>query len=283
MQEIELRRIPNALSTIRLNKSLAPKLTASNADTIIRDADTREVVACQIKMPELKEEGRQLARLLRFTKQPWSDPRGNQKVSNRLSGIGSNNITFGHTAPNAMFKHYATVVAPVHTQNIPTANLFEKIAQPMWRKFNELLPDEASKHLAITASNIHPDWWINETPFSSGICNDISVLPYHKDQGNLKDAWSMMLCLRNKVGGGHLHLPEYDHTFAIDDLSLLLFCGQKTVHGVTPFIVSSKESYRFTIVFYTKTQIAKCGPATTEVRRAQLASTNRDDKLKQLK
>jgi len=275
MHEIEVARNPDALSTIKLNRTIAPILNGDDRDLILRDRATGEVVACQVSMPELTTEARLLARLLRFTKQPWSDPNGTLTKTERLSGIGSNNLMIGHTAPNAMYKRYASKIAPVHIENPATGELFSIIAQPIWQKFVEVLPQEASHHLELTRNAIHEDWWINKTPFSSGVCNDKAVLPYHKDQGNVVNAWSMMFCIRNKMNGGHLHLPEYDATLAIADLSVLFFCGQRTIHGVTPLLPKAKEAYRFSTVYYTKSLMAKCGPAKEEVLRAQIASTAR--------
>ena len=275
MQEVRLARIEDGLANVKLNRTIAPASIGDASDIIIRDAVSNEVVACQVQMPELAKDARELARLLRFTKQGWSDPRGTLPKSERLSGIGSNNLMIGNISPNALYKRYAAKVAPVHIDNARTGQLFLDCAASMWQMFQDVLPVEAQRHAQLTTDALHNDWLLNGTPFSSGICNNSSVLPYHKDQGNIKDAWSMMLCLRNKMNGGALHLPEYGVSFAIADLSLLLFCGQKIVHGVTPLLPQSKEAYRFTIVFYTKTQLRKCGSAADEVKRAQIAATER--------
>jgi hypothetical protein len=275
MQSYEVSKNPDALSAITLNRTIAPVQNGTSDDAMVIDKDTGEVIAVQVVMPELRSEGRELARMLRYAKLPWTDPNGTLTKNERLSGMGANTIAVGYTAPNKMYKRYAAKLAPVHFDAIPTGNLLLSIAQPMWKRFQEILPAEASAHQSMTEEQIHPDWFLNQTPFTSGVVNNSAVLPYHKDAGNIKGAWSMMLCLRSKMKGGGLHLLEYDTTFAIPDLSVLFFCGQKTIHGVTPFIQRSKEAYRFTVVYYTKTALRDCGSAAEETLRAQLSATER--------
>ena len=275
MQVFERKRNPDALNGITRNKTIAPQNDAIADDMMLKDADTGEIVAMQVRMPELNSIARELARHLRFAKLPWTDPRGTLTKNERLSGIGANTIAVGYTAPNKMYKRYAAKLAPVHIDAKPTGDLLLALAPAMWAKFHELLPDIADNHRKLTEEQLHPDWFLNNTPFTSGIINDNAVLPYHKDAGNVKDAWSMMIVMRNKVDGGALHIPEYDLTLAEPDLAITYFCGQNLMHGVTPLIKRSRNGYRYSVVYYTKTSLRDCGSAKDEIRRAQIAATER--------
>jgi hypothetical protein len=278
MRTLEAKRNLDALESITRNRTIAPQAEGINDDVILRDADTGEVIAAQVIAPELSEIGREIARHLRFAKLPWTDPKGTLKKNERLSGIGANTVLLGYTAPNKMYKRYAGKLAPIHIDTKPTGDLFMALAPMMWKRFQDTLPAEAKRHDELTRETLHEDWLMARTPFSSGVVNDNAVLPYHKDAGNIKDAWSMMLVLRNKVDGGYLHVPEYETTLGVPDLSLMFFCGQSLMHGVTPMVKRSSDAYRYSIVYYTKTALRDCGSAEDEIKRAQIAATMRASK-----
>lgn len=275
MKTLDATHNPDALASITRNKTIAPRLHGITEDVILRDAGTQEIIGAQVRVPELAELGREIARHLRFAKLPWTDPKGTLKKNERLSGIGANTVLLGYTAPNKMYKRYAGKLAPIHIETKQTGDLFMALAPIMWKRFQDTLPDQAKRHDALTRGTLHQDWLMAGTPFSSGVVNDNAVLPYHKDAGNIKDAWSMMLVLRNKVDGGYLDIPEYDVTLGVPDLSVMFFCGQSLMHGVTPMIKRSSDAYRFSIVYYTKTALRDCGSAEDEIKRAQIAATQR--------
>jgi hypothetical protein len=237
------------------------------------DADTQKPVLLSSKLSDHEDVVSDLSRRLRFQKAKWTDPEGDRKYLDRLSGIGTNNIIFGHTAPDHVKQNYACRLAEVHYDTPTLADAMTSIVAPMWRLFQTYLPDESAHHDYIVRSNIHPDWLLRDTPFTSGICNHTSVLPYHRDAGNLIDTWSMMLSIRKNVGGGHLHIPEYGVVLPISDRSVTIFNGQKYLHGVTPFVRLRKDAYRFTLVIYTKQAMRRCGCASDESRRAAMSAT----------
>lgn len=275
MRILEVKHNPDALAGITRNKTIAPKRDAINDDVLIKDADTGEILGAQVVATELNQLGREIARHLRFARLPWTDPKGTLKKNERLSGIGANTVLLGHTAPNKMYKRYAAKLAPIHIETKATGDLFMSLAPKMWERFKQACPDQAEQHQRLTTEQLNQDWFMAGTPFTSGVVNDNAVLPYHKDAGNIKDAWSMMLVLRSKVDGGYLDIPEYGCTLGVPDLSLTFFCGQSLMHGVTPMIKRSSDAYRFSIVYYTKTALRDCGNAEDEVKRAQIAATQR--------
>jgi len=123
------------------------------------------------------------------------------------------------------------------------------------------------QHGEITKDRILPEWTIEDTPFSSGIVNRDSALHYHFDHGNVRDVYSAMVAFKSNQKGGHLALPEYNIGLEIANNSVLLFDGQKILHGVTPFKLLSEHGYRLTVVYYTLQQMWKCEPLTKELAR----------------
>jgi hypothetical protein len=76
-----------------------------------------------------------------------------------------------------------------------------------------------------------------------------------------------MVAFKSNIKGGYLSIPEYDVGLEIATNSVLLFDGQKILHGVTPIKLLNKNSYRFTIVYYTLKSMWNCEPLSKEVAR----------------
>ena len=132
------------------------------------------------------------------------------------------------------------------------------------------------KHSKIVAEKVKPDWILGRSPFTSGVINKNNQLNYHFDSGNFKDVFSNMIAFRNKIEGGRLSIPEYDIGLEIDDSTVTLFDGQKILHGVTPIQYLSPESYRFTIVYYSLSQMWKCTTPKEELERIKRIKTERN-------
>lgn len=274
MLTVERQHQPDALTQIKRNRTVAPNLIPDTDEQItVIDAETKQPVLLYTALTEHDDLINDLSRRLRFQKAKWTDPEGNRKYLDRLSGIGTNNIIFGHTAPDHVKQNYACRLAEVHHYAPSLANAMTSIVAPMWQLFQKHLPDQAAHHDSLVRSSINRDWLLHDTPFTSGICNHTSVLPYHCDAGNLNETWSMMLSIRRNVGGGHLHIPEYDTILPIADRSVTIFNGQQHLHGVTPFVRLRKDAHRFTLVIYTKQAMRRCGCAKDESKRAALAAT----------
>lgn len=195
----------------------------------------------------------------------------------RLSGIVSSNQFFGTVPPQPTRRRYACREARLYDSNPELKQVINLLSQQMWTAFQTHLPEQAAIQEQIVADAIHPDWRIGGTPFTSGIINNKSALPYHKDSGNLQGAWSMMLTIRAGVDGGGLHIPHFDTTIATPDESLSIFNGQGWWHGVTPLVFKKKDGYRFTLVWYVKEQIRQCVCKEQEPARAAASATTVQD------
>jgi len=210
----------------------------------------------------------QLRRYLRFGL-PYQKTFGEA----RLSGIKALNHWFGTIPPKPTRRRYACRYARLYADVPAFKPLIERITHDVVAPFKQLFPDAYRAHDDAVRQHIHRDWLIDNTPFTSGIINHTAALPYHRDSGNLADTWSVMLCLRDNVDGGHLDIPEYGVTLGVPDTSLVIFNGAIAWHGVTPLVFKQRGAYRFTLVWYVKADIARCACADDEPHRAAQHAT----------
>jgi len=149
------------------------------------------------------------------------------------------------------------------------------IAEELYSKY---APDRYQNHSTM-AQKVRGEYLMPETNFTSGIINKNNPLKYHLDTGNFKNVFSIMLGLKKDVKGGYLHIPELKVNLKISNGSLTMFDGQRFVHGVTPIIGSKKESFRFTIVFYSLVQMWSCLETAAEVENAKKSEDKKLAKL----
>jgi hypothetical protein len=136
-------------------------------------------------------------------------------------------------------------------------DLFTQYAQAMDSYYKQYFKKEYSNQLEASINKIDPTYLIENTVFTGGVVNKDSSLSYHRDNANTKDGISCMIILKKYARGGELVLPELGVSFACQDGYMLLFDGQKYLHGVTPIKVS-KKGYRYTTVFYNNKGMSLC-------------------------
>ena len=207
----------------------------------------------------------------------WHDGNVAASSSNRLSGLKYPNVAFGTTAPAPLRRRYACALAGLDRDLPRVAGELRNLAGTAFASYRAYAPSVADEMTTTAELQIHGDWFLGESPWTSGIINNSAALPYHRDGGNLAGIWSAMYVMRNRVTGGYLHLPEYDVMFACGDKSLLLFNGQSVWHGVTPMAMAPHpEAYRYSVVYYTKAGCRNCLSAADEAQRAQAKATEHD-------
>lgn len=135
--------------------------------------------------------------------------------------------------------------------------------------FRAALPDVADAHMGITEAEVLPEWRIAGSPWTSGVLNFTSPLPYHYDRNNLEPVWSAMIVARRGVRGGHLHVPEHDLVVECRDGDVVYFPGWHFVHGVTP-MAFSRDAYRMSAVFYAVRAMRDCLPWACRTERVRL-------------
>lgn len=124
------------------------------------------------------------------------------------------------------------------------------------------------KQSVVGKMKIDKNYIIKGSPFTSAVVNKNCSMGYHFDQANTKDGLSCMIILKENVAGGELILPELNIGFACQDEFILLFDGQKYMHGVTD-MVKATGGYRYTIVYYNNSGMRLCLPPDEELKHSQ--------------
>ncbi len=198
----------------------------------------------------------------------------------RSSGLVTTSRIFGYDPSTGIRKPYCSATRLAFDnpkQHAVITGFGEEIAEI----YKEWLPDTYTSHEQLAVNKVKAEWRIPSTPFTSGIINKNNQLNYHFDSGNFKDVYSNMIVLKNNVAGGYLALPEYGVGLECANDTLVMFDGQKILHGVTPIKFFGENAYRYSLVYYTLEQFWKCDELTVEVakvrgRRAELEKRNAD-------
>ena len=114
--------------------------------------------------------------------------------------------------------------------------------------------------------------------FTSGIVNKNNQLNYHYDSGNFRGVYSNMLVFKGDVSGGHLVIPEINISLEVADNSITIFDGQDLLHGVSPIKYLHKESYRYSIVYYSLERMWQCMEVGEEIDRIRKKKMEREIK-----
>ena len=195
----------------------------------------------------------------------------------RTTGLKTESRIFGYSPRNTIRKDYCSSTSLSYEQpeqNSVICNFGEYLSN----LYKQYFPSVFESHEAIVKEKILKQWRIGDSPFTSGIVNKNNPLKYHFDAGNIKNVLSNMVVFKNDIEGGYLSCPEYGIGFEVADNTVILFDGQKILHGVTPIKKLSNKSYRYSIVYYTLQQMWNCLPLDKEVLRAQTIRTKRETK-----
>jgi len=145
-------------------------------------------------------------------------------------------------------------------------------------EYRKAFPDVFYNHKEVVENKILSEWRIGNSIFTSGIINKNNQLKYHLDSGNIKGMMSNMVCFKRKVVGGYLAIPEYDLLLECADNTVVIFDGQKIMHGVTQIKHTADDSYRYTIVYYSLQQMWNCLTMTDELARIRNLKQEREIK-----
>jgi len=199
------------------------------------------------------------------------------QAATRTSGMRSFSATFGYSPRRVLRGDFCR--ATVMAANFPIQhNIIAEFSNRISRFYEEYFPDTYKKHLQITEDKILPEWRMGKSLFTSGIINKDNPLPYHHDGGNFKGVLSNMIAFKSGIKGGRLSCPEYNIKFETDDNTILIFDGQKILHGVTPINKITPKAYRYTIVYYTLEQMWNCKTVKEELVRIRQTKKKREFK-----
>lgn len=197
--------------------------------------------------------------------------------NDRTSGLRTTSRIFGYM-PRRPIRGDFCHIASLSEEDPSSYKTIIEYAKKVASLYAKEDPAMYKIHEGMTLEKVIPEYRIPETPFTSGIINKNNPLKYHFDSGNFKKVYSCMLAFKHNVGGGYLALPEYDLGLEIASNSVLIFDGQKILHGVTPIRYFSDDAYRYTMVFYSLQQMWKCLPLSQEIARIRNLKMERERK-----
>lgn len=199
-----------------------------------------------------------------------------QNVARQGRGMDVRGATFGFAPKKAMARQEGCRSTATSRDRPDVAAVLDDIAGALGRQFRDLYPERAASDEAIVKGAVLDDWRMHEDSlWTSGVINQSTVLPYHRD-GNNFDTWSAMPTLRYGMDDGRLHVPEYDLVFPCGDGDVTWFFGKDLVHGVTPMTPRRPDAYRYSVVFYSIQGMKNCRTFAEETRNAARARTARE-------
>ena len=141
--------------------------------------------------------------------------------------------------------------------------------QDISREFARLVPDRwAAQKAKIDQTS--PDFYIQDTVFTTVTVNKNWQTAVHTDRGDLKEGFGVLAAFRAGLPfkGCFFCLPAW--RVAIDmDTCDLLFCDVHQWHGNTPFHGAEGLYERLSLVLYYRENMAVCGSAADELERAK--------------
>lgn len=193
----------------------------------------------------------------------------------RASGTRNASRVFGFTTRSAVLQREGCTPTSMAYENPEAQMTLNETAEILGGYLREQLP-EVYEHDYQAVGAVLPEWRMTEDAlWTSGVINQSSALPYHRDGSNF-DTWSAMPVLRRGMDGGHLHMPEYGLTINCRDGWALWFNGYNYVHGVTPMSTRQKDGYRYSIVFYAKRGMKDCHTYAVEIGEARKKRKERE-------
>lgn len=194
----------------------------------------------------------------------------------RAGGMRNSSRTFGMAPRSVVLKRESCRPASLTWDNPEAQIILNEAASALAKSLRELLPEIYEQDSEIL-EQVLPEWRMTEDAlWTSGVINQASQLPYHRDRANF-ETWSAMPVIRRGMSGGHLSMPEYGITINCRDGWSLLFNGHRYVHGVTPMKAKSKDAYRYSIVFYALRGMKDCHTYAVEVGEARRKRTEREE------
>ena len=162
--------------------------------------------------------------LIRVSEHTW----GMSSIYRANTGLAYKGASFGAVGKDHLRRRLSVRMTQFTMDNPEFYNTLRILIEMGWSQLGELSP---YFHEAVdTAPKSLPVWRIGDTPYTSGVVNVDSILPYHKDHGNVKSTGSLMWVARKKVKGGHLHIPELNAIVDCRHGTLFVFYGEEFWH-----------------------------------------------------
>jgi hypothetical protein len=230
------------------------------------DGDTNEPIFYYAPMPRLVPELRRAVLNMKMG------------VTTRGTGMENASRVFGMT-PRRSFRRRDYCAASTLSEEAPhDHDVLIQLAEVFAEMFIAVLPEQAVSDMAAI-DEILSEWRMTDNSlWTSGVVNRSATLPYHTDGANFP-TWSAMPVIRRNMRGGYLHLVEYDLVCSCRDGWVTFFYGNKYMHGVTPMHATTKDAYRYSIVYYALRGMKDCFTYAIEQSRGRTIRTAREENI----
>lgn len=258
------RRLASRDASGLVGHRVDPSEPTITTPTIGRDADTGVPVFAYLPVTDGLAE---LRRAVLAT--PW------QETFRATSGKRNASRVFGYSPRKVATRRESCNRTALAHDAPATHRVLVEWSTRLGETLRKELPDIADAG-ETQAQRVMPEWRLGAAePWTSGVVNRTSELPYHRDGFNLP-VWSAMPVVRRHVSGGHLHIPEYGTTLPCRDGWAIFFPGYELVHGVTPMWVTREGGYRISIVYYALSGMKDCFAAAMEAEYGQASRSRRE-------
>jgi hypothetical protein len=261
------RRLDPSAATELVGASVPELEPTVSTATVARDASSGEPVYAYLPVAGVAE----LRRAVLET--PWGE------TFRAASGRRNISRTFGYRPRKPMMQGGEACARSALARDAPdTHRVLTEWTRHLGAVLRSVLP-EVDQAARDTIDRVLPDWRLGEAePWTSGVVNKTSTLPYHRDGFNFP-VWSAMPVVRRSVTGGYLHIPEYDATIACRDGWALFFPGYELVHGVTPMRTTKPDGYRISVVYYALRGMKDCFTAALETEYGRKRRSDREREM----
>lgn len=266
-ERLGLRRAMSYDDAEKLNgkkvPTLAPTLpTGRERPYVVHDADTNDPVLAVFPLHDAAAFRRAVLQI-------------NMESVGRAKNYASRSRTFGYRPRRVTHGRESCGVTSLAIDRPDIERLLEAYADQFSGMLHLIDPTIAPAD-AAALGEVLPEWRFGEAKlWTSGVVNDTAQLPYHRDRFNFS-TWSAMPVVRRGTRGGHLHLPEYGVTLPCADSTVILFPGERLMHGVTPIKRVADDGYRISVVYYALKGMKTCLEYATELGQAAAARTARE-------
>jgi hypothetical protein len=202
----------------------------------------------------------------------------------RSAGIRNRSRVIGYVGRSGVLRRAACAACSGATDHAVAHGRLAAAAEMLASLLAAVVPEQYERNRAAVAG-VLPEWLLPGGLWTSGVLNETSQLPYHRDRNNFPGAWSTMPVVRRHTRGGHLHLPEIkladgsDVVLALDDGDIAMFEGTRWMHGVTPIRKIRPDGYRYSCVYYPVRRFAGCLPWAEERARGLASRIANEDTL----
>ena len=205
----------------------------------------------------------------------WAVKNINYATGKRTHGLTHTSAVFGYNPRQENRRDYCTASA-MGTTHPKQHYVISRYAKEISKYYEEHFPKVYTDHKSKVKEKVKEQWVINGSVFTSGIVNKNNQLKYHYDSGNFKNVFSNMIVFKGDVLGGHLVIPEIDISLEVADNSLTIFDGQDILHGVSPIEYTHKDSYRYSVVYYSLERMWQCMTVDEEIARIRTKKMQRE-------